>query len=130
MKKSHLVLGIIAGLITGIVLATTVKYVPAGYKYVEHQKEMQLDSLDTEKVTIEDIKTHPFTLVKTRQTGNNVFFWQLRSGNMVINFEHVPDNLFWKWSVGEVVDAHVIQRILEIDAQIKSGQWNAHKEAQ
>jgi len=130
MKKSHLVLGIIAGVIAGIVLGLSVRYVPPGYKYVQHQNEMVVDSLDTEKVTLADIAKHPFTLVIKKQTGNNVFFWQLRSGHMVINFEHVPDNIFFKWNEGEVVDPRVIQRVLEIDGQIKSNQWNNHIQQQ
>lgn len=130
MKRTTLIFSLVATLLLGLLLGHAWQYIPSGYKYVQHQREMQVDRLDTDKVTLADIDTCNFTLTRTRQTGPNTFFWQLRSDNKVINFEHVPDNLFWKWNVGEIVDKQVIQRILYIDAEIKSNQWDLHKRLQ
>ncbi|RZJ48705.1 MAG: hypothetical protein EOO44_20165 [Flavobacterium sp.] len=100
-------------------------YVPKGIHAKRHEQKMKLSSADTDKVTIDDIEKKTFYLEEKQAITNTVYYWKLRSGNQVINFEHVPDHLFWKWDVDEAVPASVILRLLRIDEQIHET-YNLH----
>lgn len=127
MKTKHLLiaLGIIIlplSLIAGL-------YVPKGILAKEHEQRMKLAADDTDRVSVDDIKTKVFHIEDKQPISNTVYYWKLRSGKQVINFEHVPDDLFWKWNVGEVVPPFVILRLLKIDEQIHET-YNLHKSRQ
>ncbi|WP_231426944.1 MULTISPECIES: hypothetical protein [Pedobacter] len=127
MKTKHLVI-LLAIIILPISLIAAL-YVPKGLKANRHERTMKLSPIDTDKVTIADIEKKTFYIEEKQVISSTVFYWKLRSGNQVINFEHVPDTLFWKWNIDEPVPANVILRLLRIDEQIHET-YNLHKERQ
>jgi len=104
-------------------------YVPKGIKAKHHEQTLKLLPVDTDKVTISDIEKKVFYLEEKQPLTSTVYYWKLRSGNQVINFEHVPDHIFWKWDIDEPVPAKVILKLLRIDEQIHET-YNLHKERQ
>jgi len=124
MKTKHLLIAL--GIITLPLSLIAALYVPKGLLAKRHEQTMKLSEKDTDKVSVEDIKKKIFYIEDKQPISNTVYYWKLRSGNQVINFEHIPDNLYWKWNVGETVPSVVILRLLKIDEQIHET-YNLHK---
>ncbi|KLT63973.1 hypothetical protein [Pedobacter sp. BMA] len=123
MKPKHFLIALAILVIPLSLLASL--YVPKGIKARKHEQTMKLAPVETDHVTLEDVQKKTFYIEDKQPIGSTVYYWKLRSGNQVLNFEHVPDNIFWKWNVNEAVPAGVILKLMRIDEQIHET-YNLH----
>ncbi|MCX2574174.1 hypothetical protein [Pedobacter sandarakinus] len=123
MKLKHLLIALLIVILPISLVAGL--YLPKGIKAKQHEQKLKLSDFETDHVSVEDVKTKTFVLDDKQPIGGTIYYWKLRSGNQVINFEHVPDHVYWKWNVGEEVPPRVILSLLRIDELIHET-YNLH----